>query len=67
LRALEVSTREGIRVNMTLCFSQQQAAAVYSASGTKEPVYVSPFIGRLDDQGNNGMDLVSRVIMEWTW
>lgn len=62
LRALQVSTRDGIRVNMTLCFSQQQAAAVYSASkGAKEPVYVSPFIGRLDDQGDDGMDLVRNI------
>src|SRR5437764_1655561 len=51
LRAAHVSVERGIRVNMTLCFSQDQAAAVYAATrGTKEPVYVSPFIGRLDDR-----------------
>lgn len=62
LRAAQVSVREGIRVNMTLCFSQEQAAAVYAATKeTKEPVYVSPFIGRLDDQGENGMDLVKNI------
>jgi transaldolase len=44
---------------MTLCFSQQQAAAVYAASkGSRAPVYVSPFVGRLDDIGQNGVDLV---------
>jgi len=51
LQAAAVSVREGIRVNMTLCFSQEQAAAVYAATkGANEPVYVSPFIGRLDDR-----------------
>lgn len=49
LRAAEISVRKQIRVNMTLCFSQDQAAAVYAATrGSREPVYASPFIGRLD-------------------
>jgi transaldolase len=61
-RAAEMSVRGGIRVNMTLCFSQQQAAAVYAATrGTKEPAYVSPFIGRLDDIGTNGVDLLANI------
>ena len=47
---------------MTLCFSQEQAAAVYAATkGSVEPVYVSPFIGRLDDGGEDGMDLVKNI------
>jgi len=63
LRAAHVSVERGIRVNMTLCFSQDQAAAVYAATrGTKEPVYVSPFIGRLDDRGDNGMDVVKNIL-----
>jgi transaldolase len=58
----QMSVREGIGVNMTLCFSQEQAAAVYAATkGSKDPVYVSPFLGRLDDQGQNGMDLVRDI------
>jgi transaldolase len=62
LRAAQMSVREGIRVNMTLCFSQEQAAAVFAATkGSKEPVYVSPFLGRLDDRGENGMDLVRNI------
>lgn len=62
LRAAHMSVDQAIRVNMTLCFSQQQAAAVYAATKrSKEPVYVSPFIGRLDDQGENGMDLVANI------
>jgi len=62
LRAAEMSVRKQIRVNMTLCFSQDQAAAVYVATkGSKEPVYVSPFVGRLDDRGENGIDVVKNI------
>jgi transaldolase len=62
LRAAQMSVKEQVRVNITLCFSQQQAAAVYSATkGTKEPAYVSPFVGRLDDIGQNGMDVVKNI------
>ena len=62
LRAAQMSMLKRIRVNMTLCFSQEQAAAVYAATkGSKEPVYVSPFVGRLDDQGEDGMDLVRNI------
>ena len=61
-KAAQVSVQKSIRVNMTLCFSQEQAAAVYAATkGSKEPVYVSPFVGRLDDRGENGMDLVRNI------
>jgi transaldolase len=64
LKAAEQAVKEGVRVNMTLCFSQEQAAAVYAATrGAKQGgVYVSPFIGRLDDIGQNGMDLIENVI-----
>ena len=62
LRAAQLSVRKNIRVNMTLCFSQEQAAAVYSATkGSRDAVYVSPFIGRLDDRGDNGMDVVRNI------
>lgn len=62
LRAAEMSVRQRIRVNITLCFSQEQAAAVYAATkGSKEPVYVSPFVGRLDDRGEDGIDLVKNI------
>lgn len=62
LRAAQMSVERGMRVNMTLCFSQEQAAAVYAATkGSKEPAYVSPFIGRLDDRGDNGMDLIRNI------
>jgi transaldolase len=62
LRAAQMSVGQSIRVNLTLCFSQQQAAAVYAATkGTKEPAYVSPFVGRLEDTGQNGMDVVRNM------
>ena len=62
LRAAQISIQRSIRVNMTLCFSQEQAAAVHAATkGSKEPVYVSPFVGRLDDRGEDGMDLVRNI------
>jgi transaldolase len=62
LRAAQMSVAHDMRVNLTLCFSQQQAAAVYAATkGTKQPAYVSPFVGRLDDIGQNGMDLVKNI------
>jgi transaldolase len=63
LRAAKMSVERGIRVNMTLCFSQSQAAAVYSATqGSREPVYVSPFVGRIDDHGEDGMGLVRNIL-----
>ena len=62
LKAANRSVAEGIRVNITLCFSQQQAAAVYAATkGSRAPVYVSPFIGRLDDIGQNGVDVIRNI------
>ena len=49
---------------MTLCFQQEQAAAVYASTlgAKKGDVFVSPFIGRLDDLGENGMDLIDNII-----
>lgn len=62
LKAAELAVKEGIPLNMTLCFSEEQAAAVYSATrGTKKPVFVSPFVGRLDDRGENGMSLIENI------
>ena len=64
LKAAEQAVEAGMRVNMTLCFSQEQAAAVYAATrgARKGQVYVSPFIGRLDDRGENGMDVIADII-----
>lgn len=64
LLAAEMAIKLDMRVNMTLCFTQEQAAAVYAATAgaKKGQVFVSPFIGRLDDRGENGMDLVKNII-----
>lgn len=64
LEAAARSVAEGIRVNMTLCFSQEQAAAVYGATkgAGKGETFVSPFVGRLDDIGENGMDLIANCV-----
>lgn len=65
LEAAAQAVREGMRVNMTLCFTQKQAAAVHLATlGCREgQVFVSPFVGRLDDIGENGMDLIKNIRM----
>ncbi len=64
LKAAEQAVKEGIRANMTLCFTQEQAAAVYAATegAKKGDIFISPFIGRLDDRGDNGMSLVENII-----
>jgi transaldolase len=64
LKAAQQAVKEGLRVNMTLCFQQEQAAAVYAATegAKKGGVFVSPFIGRLDDKGENGMDLIANIL-----
>ena len=64
LKAAEESVKLGMRVNITLVFSEEQAAAVYSATkgAKKGQVFVSPFIGRLDDRGENGISLIENII-----
>jgi len=49
---------QGIKINMTLCFSPNQALLVAKAGAT----YVSPFVGRLDDISENGMDVVRHIL-----
>jgi transaldolase len=63
-KAAEQTIKDGMRVNMTLCFQQEQASAVYASTlgAKKGDVFVSPFIGRLDDLGENGMDLIANII-----
>jgi len=64
LKAAQWAVEAGMRVNMTLCFSQEQAAAVYAATrgAKKGQVFVSPFVGRLDDRGENGMDVIANIL-----
>ncbi len=62
LKAAEVACGE-MAINITLAFSQSQAAAVYEATkGAKFPVFISPFVGRLDDRGENGMQVVENIL-----
>ena len=57
LKACKMLTVEGIPVNVTLCFSVNQAILAAKA-GAK---YVSPFIGRLDDNGQDGINLIREI------
>lgn len=58
LKAVSVLSHEGIRTNVTLVFSANQALLAARAGAT----YVSPFLGRLDDVGNEGMDIVQDIV-----
>jgi len=58
LKAAKCLVGEGIRVNVTLCFSPAQALLVAKTGAT----YVSPFLGRLDDIAHVGMDLVRDMV-----
>jgi transaldolase len=62
LAASEIVCEEG-PVNITLVFSQAQAAAVYAATkSANDDVYVSPYVGRHDDRGENGLDIVANIL-----
>ncbi|HEV2520271.1 MAG TPA: fructose-6-phosphate aldolase [Thermoplasmata archaeon] len=58
LQATKILAGEGTRVNMTLVFSANQALLAAKVGAA----YVSPFIGRLDDQSQNGLELVADII-----
>jgi len=58
LEAISVLSKEGIKVNLTLCFSLNQAL-LGSLAGAS---YVSPFVGRLDDVSSDGMQLVADIV-----
>jgi transaldolase len=58
MKAVKALTAEGIRTNVTLCFSPNQALLCAKAGAT----YVSPFVGRLDDISQDGMELISQVL-----
>ncbi len=58
LKATKTFTSEGIKTNVTLCFSATQAILAAKAGAT----YISPFIGRLDDLSQDGMDLIRDIV-----
>jgi transaldolase len=57
LRACRAFREDGIRVNVTLCFSATQALLAAKAGAT----YISPFVGRVDDISWDGMELISQI------
>jgi transaldolase len=57
LKAVRTLTDEGIKTNVTLCFSATQALLAAKAGAT----YISPFVGRLDDVSTNGMQLIREI------
>src|SRR6476620_2158263 len=58
IKACKTLSGEGIRVNVTLCFSAAQALLAAKAGAT----FISPFVGRLDDIATNGMDLIREIV-----
>ena len=58
LKAVKILTAEGIKTNVTLVCSANQALLAAKAGAT----FVSPFVGRLDDIGQNGMDLIADIM-----
>jgi transaldolase len=58
LKAVKSLSSQGIKTNVTLCFSPSQALLAAKAGAT----YISPFVGRLDDVSNSGMDIVGQIV-----
>jgi transaldolase len=58
LKATRRLTDEGTKVNVTLCFSAAQAILAAKAGAA----YISPFLGRLDDVGQNGLELLAEIV-----
>ncbi len=58
LRACKTLTGDGVMTNVTLCFSAAQALLAAKAGAT----FVSPFVGRLDDLGQDGMELIADIV-----
>jgi len=58
LKAVKRCTEEGIKTNVTLCFSPMQALLAAKAGAS----YISPFVGRLDDISHVGMDLIRQIM-----
>ena len=58
LKAVKTFTAEGIKTNVTLCFSVTQGLLAAKAGAT----YISPFVGRVDDISGDGMDLIEQLV-----
>lgn len=59
LKGVRTCAQEGIRTNVTLCFSPNQALLAAKAGAS----YISPFIGRLDDVSETGMALIEKIVL----
>ena len=57
IKACYALSQQGIKTNVTLCFSSAQALLAAKAGAT----FISPFVGRLDDIGSNGLDLIADI------
>lgn len=62
LKTCKALADEGVQVNVTLCFSAAQALLAAKAGAT----FISPFVGRLDDIGTDGMDLIADIVQIYT-
>jgi transaldolase len=58
LKAVRIFTQEGIKTNVTLCFSAAQGLLAAKAGAT----YISPFVGRIDDAAGDGMELIQQLV-----
>ena len=58
LKAVRACSDEGIKTNVTLCFSATQALLAAKAGAT----YISPFVGRIDDAAGDGMELIQQIV-----
>lgn len=58
IKAVKTLSSEGIKTNVTLCFSASQAILAAKAGAT----YISPFVGRLDDISHDGMQLIEQIV-----
>jgi transaldolase len=58
LKAVRIFSQEGIKTNVTLCFSASQALLAAKAGAT----YISPFVGRIDDASGDGMELIQQIV-----
>lgn len=58
LKAVRIFKQEGIKTNVTLCFSPSQALLAAKAGAS----YISPFVGRVDDTSGDGMDLIQQIV-----
>jgi transaldolase len=58
LKAIKILADEGVKVNVTLCFSPMQALLAAKAGAA----YISPFVGRLDDISHDGMELIQQIV-----